>query len=261
MRGLRWILACVLPVLLSCSLASPMAAQAVKSHQFISDPTLGYPIDWVQQFVPDSQLFWDDSENWTSNYGPAYRDTIQSPSQMLSCTSQFALCFHSGADPYPCHLFPDGRSANCTCMVLNKTNYTLISAILNYPVYVDTVKLCGADGSLCTEANQAPVCKYLDTGALVPGANAISTFDPGSHDDIVKAIKGQNPVTVCSKAPYAGCMTAPCELNSDGSTAQCKCPVFNGTFQLIGKNAQCSLGGDLVPSAAYMPILDTNARP
>ena len=162
-----------------------MAAQSVKSQQqFISDPSSDYPIDWVQQFVPDSQPFWDNSENWTSNYGPAYRDTIQSPSQMLACTAQFALCFHSGADPYPCHLSPDGRSANCKCMVLNKTNYTLMTAILNYPVYLDTVKLCGADGSLCTETNQAPVCKYLAGGALIPGANVLSTFDPGSRDEL-----------------------------------------------------------------------------
>jgi hypothetical protein len=52
-------------------------------------------------------------------------------------------------------------------------------------------------------------------------------------------------------------MTAPCLLNSDG-TANCKCPVFYGNFQLVGKNAQCSLGGGLVPSASYIPILDTN---
>jgi hypothetical protein len=69
-------------------------------------------------------------------------------------------------------------------------------------------------------------------------------------------------VTVCSqppvRLPFAGCMTAPCKLNSDGSTAQCKCP---GTFQLIGKNAQCSLGGDLVPSASYIPRLDNNTNP
>lgn len=53
-------------------------------------------------------------------------------------------------------------------------------------------------------------------------------------------------------------MTAPCELNSDGSTANCKCPVFYGKFQLIGHNAQCSLGGDLVPSASYIPLLDSH---
>jgi hypothetical protein len=263
MRGLRWILACVLLVLLGCSLASPMAAQSVKpQQQFLADP--GYwddPTNWVQQFVPDYLPFWDNSKNWTTNYGPAYRDTIQQPSQMLACSPQFALCFHSGPEPYPCHLSPDGRSANCKCTVQTKTNYTLMNAILNRPIYLDTVKLCGSDGSLCSGTDQAPVCNYLTGGALIPGADVISTFDPSAHDDIVHAITGQKPVTVCPKAPYAGCMTAPCKLNSDGTTAQCKCPVFYGTFQLIGKGATCSLGGDLVPSAAYLPILDTNARP
>jgi hypothetical protein len=51
-------------------------------------------------------------------------------------------------------------------------------------------------------------------------------------------------------------MTAPCTLSADGSTATCKCPVFYGTFQLAGKNQQCSLAGDLVPSASYIPTLD-----
>jgi hypothetical protein len=266
MRGLRWIVACVLPVLLGCSLASPLAAQSVKPQpQLLSDP--GYrddPTNWVQQFVPDYRPFWDNSKNWTTNYGPAYRDTIQQPSQMLACSPQFALCFHSGPEPYPCHLSPDGLSANCKCMVLNKTNYTLMNAILNRPIYLDTVRLCGADGSLCAGVNQAPVCNYLTDGALIPGANVISTFDPSTHDDIVNALKGQIPVTVCPKAPYAACMTAPCQLNSDGSTAQCKCPVFYGTFQLIGHSgavgATCSLGGDLIPSAAYLPALDTPHR-
>jgi len=260
MRPLSWLKTSV-PLLLVMALAGPMAAQATRAHQqFITDPDSFWddPTTWVQQFVPSSVAFWDNSKNWTTNYGPAYRDTIQSPSQMLACSPQFALCFHSGAEPYPCHLYPDGRSANCQCTVSTKTNYTLLNAILNRSVYDATIQLCGADGSLCAGVDQAPVCKYLTGGALIPGANVISTFDPDSHDLIVKAITGKQVVTVCPKAPYAGCMTAPCTLNPDGSTATCKCPVFNGRFQLIGAGAQCSLGGDLVPSAAYMPILDTN---
>ena len=257
MRPLTWLRPCILLVLLGFTLAGPMAAQSHSQPQ-IASGAQSYPVDWIQQFVPDSPAFWDNSANWTSNYGPAYRDTLQSPSQMLACSPQFALCFHSGPEPYPCHLSPDGRSANCKCMVLTKTNYALLTAILNYPVYLDTIALCGADGSLCAGVDQAPVCNYLKDGALIPGADVISTFDPDSHDSIVKALKGQQAVTVCPKAPYAACMTAPCQLNSDG-TANCKCPVFNGKFQLVGAGAQCSLGGDLVPSAAYMPILDNQA--
>jgi hypothetical protein len=62
--------------------------------------------------------------------------------------------------------------------------------------------------------------------------------------------------TECKRAPYAECMTAPGLLNSD-RTANCKCPVFYGNFQLVGTGAQCSLGGRLVPSASYFPLLDT----
>ena len=264
MRPLSWVLASVIPVLLAFSLASPMAAQSSNSQKQQSIPdSPGYwddPVNWKQQFVPDSPAFWNDSRNWTSNYGPAYRDTNVNPSQMLACSSQFALCFHSGPQPYPCTLSPDGRSANCQCPVYNKTNYTLMNAILNYPVYLATVQACGPDGSGCKETGKAPVCNYLDGGALIPGANVISTFDPDSRNAILKAMKEPKPsVTTCPKAPYAGCMTAPCELNSDGSTATCKCPVFYGRYQLTGSppaTATCSLGGGLIWSASYTPALD-----
>ena len=260
MQQLRWLLVSVLALLLSYSLVGTMAAQSFRSLPKIVSASPGYsddPVDWLPQFVPESPSFWNDSQYWTSNYGPAYRDTITTPSQMLACTSQFALCFHSGAGAYPCHLSPDGRTANCRCTVSNSTNFTLINAILNYSVYVSTVKLCGADGSLCSGANQAPVCDYVKDGSLIPGADVISTFDPDSHDFLAKAIMGKELVTVCPKAPYAGCMTAPCKLNSDGS-ANCKCSVFYGVFQLAGQGATCSLGGDMVPSASYVPILDSN---
>lgn len=211
------------------------------------------------QFVPNLQSFWDSSKNWTTNLGPAYRDTVEEPSQMLACSNQFALCFHSGAEPYPCTLSLDGRSANCQCTVADELNYTLVNAILNYPIYLATVRACGADGSNCPDTGSAPVCKFLDHGALIPGANVISTFDPGTVEEITEAIKaGPSAATTCPKAPYAACMTAPCQLNKGGATASCKCPVFYGKYQLVGPGAQCSLGGNLVPSASYVPELDEN---
>ncbi|MGB8768480.1 MAG: hypothetical protein WCC92_02625 [Candidatus Korobacteraceae bacterium] len=260
MLRLRLVLACVLPLLLGYGLAIPMVAQSLNSQKRVASESPSYwndPTNWIQQFVPDSRPFWDNSKNWTSNYGPAYRDTLESPSQMLACSTQFALCFHSGAEPYPCTLSPDGRSANCLCTVATTTNYTLIDAILNYPVYVATVQACCPDGSGCPGVGQAPVCNYLNGGTLIPGANVISTYDPGSRSAILAAFASTKPaVTVCPKGPYAACMTAPCQLNADGSTANCKCPVFYGKFQLVGSSAQCSLGGDLVPSASYIPQLD-----
>lgn len=257
-----WVVLCVLLVLLACGLVSPMAAQSLNSPQQVFPNSASYwddPLNWKQQFVPDYRPFWDNSENWTTNYGPAYRDTLELPTQMLACSTQFALCFHSGKYPYPCTLSPDGQSANCVCTVATTTNYTLLTAILNRSIYNATVEACGREGLRCRNVGDAPVCGYLNGGALIPGANVISTYDPSSQQQILKALSQANPpVTHCPKAPYAACMTAPCTLSADGSTATCKCPVFNGKFQLVPSGQQCSLGGDLVPSASYVPLLDNS---
>ena len=261
MRPLQWLFVCLLAVLVGCSLTSPLAAQSFSSHAQAA-PGSGYwsdPANWLEQFVPDNQLFWDNSKNWTTNYGPAYRDTVLDPKvQFLACSPQFALCFHSGPDPYPCHLAPDGRSANCLCTVQTAKSYVLQGAILNYPVYLATLAKCKPDNSGCQNTDDAPVCKLLNNGELIPGADVISTFDTESREQILKALAtaGKN-FTTCDKGAYAGCMTAPCRNNGDG-TANCKCPVFYGPFQLTGKNAQCSLGGDLINSASYNPALDKN---
>jgi len=263
MRLPRLTLGFVALLLISCALSSSLAAQSQKpQHQPSASskplPPQGYPLDWVQQFVPASRAFWENSYNWTSNYGPAFRDTVEAPSQMLGCSTQFALCFHSGAEPFPCTISADGQSANCLCTVATTTNYTLINAILNNDVYNATVQTCGSDGSGCPNVGQAPVCSYLQGGTLIPGADVISTFDSESRQEILKAFStGAPKYTECIDQPYAACMTAPCLLNSDG-TANCKCPVFKGDFQLTGANNQCSPGVGLVPSASYIPILDTN---
>jgi hypothetical protein len=213
-------------------------------------------------FVPNSQSFWDFSKNWTTNYGPAYRDTVLEPSNFLECTGRFALCFHSGAEPLPCKLTKDGRFANCTCTVQDSENYVLITSILNYPVYLDTIDMCGPDGADCRnildrEITQvAPVCEFLRKGRLIPGAQVISTYDPDSSNAIKDAIPPPGVELTNCNGPFAGCMTAPCKLNKDGTTAQCLCPVFYGNFQLVGEDAQCSLGDDLVPSASYNPARD-----
>lgn len=257
---MKWMLAGVLMVVACCAMATPMMAQSFKSHSQAA-PGSGYwsdPANWLEQFVPDNQLFWDNSKNWPTNYGASYRDTVEKPTQFLACSAQFALCFHSGPDPLPCHLAPDGRSANCLCTVQTTTNYVLETSILNYPVYLATVKKCGPYGVLCPKTDDAPVCKLLTNGELIPGADVISTFDPESKQEIVKALAtAGKDFLKCDKGAYAGCMTAPCRDNGDG-TANCKCPVFYGPFQLTGKNAQCSLGGDLINSASYNPGLDTS---
>jgi hypothetical protein len=208
-------------------------------------------------FVPNKPSFWNDSKNWTTNYGPAFRDTVQGLTYLLPCTEQFALCFHSGPDPYPCQVTPNGKYANCTCTVQTDTNYVLTSAILNYNVYLETVAACGADGSQCSTPDSAPVCAELTKGKLIPGSKVISTFDTQSRQDIINAIEmGSGSVTQCD-GPYAACMTAGCRMKKDGN-ATCNCPVFWGRFQLIGSNSTCDLGNNLVPSASYNPLLDPN---
>ena len=265
MRKLVRSLVFVFPALAAVALVTSMAGQSLNNpqHQLAAEDSVfdsDTPVSWLQEFVPDRQAFWDNSKNWTTNYGPAYRDTVLNPSNFLACSPQFALCFHSGPDPYPCHISPDGRSADCLCKVGASTNYTLITAILNYPVYSDTISACGADGALCTQMDQAPVCKYLSGGALIPGADVISTYDHDSLEEILKAIfEHKAGLVKCQKGPYAGCMTAPCKLNGNG-TANCTCPVFYGEFQLTGKDAQCSLGGDLIPSASYNPMTPKNSN-
>src|SRR5215510_12169866 len=210
----------------------------------------------TQHFVPNNINFWYDSVNWSTNFGPAFRDTIEKPSQLVPCTGQFALCFHSGADPLPCTLTKNGKYANCTCTVQNSTNYVLVNAILNYNEYLVTLAACGADGSGCSTPDSAPVCAELVKGKLIPGAKVISTFDPASVEQIVSAIQsGTSSATGCDGA-YAACMTAPCKIKKDG-TAQCSCPVFHGRCQLVGDSNACSLGGNLIPSASYSPKLDS----
>jgi len=207
-------------------------------------------------FVPNSQSFWDNSKNWTTNYGPAYRDTVEAPQNMVPCTGRYALCFHSGPEPFPCRLTAGGRFANCKCTVEDGLNFVLITAILNYQVYLDTIAACGTDGSNCSLPDSAPVCQAIKERRLIPGAQLISTYSPDVQA-IIKALLNHEPPdpTFCSKGPYAGCMTAPCRRTWTGD-AECSCPVFWGPFQLTGAGAQCSLGGDLVNSAAYAPGLD-----
>ncbi len=122
-----------------------------------------------KHFVPNNIDFWYDSTHWTTNFGPAFRDTIPGDSYMLPCSGQFALCFHSGAEPFPCKLTPDGKYANCTCTVQTSTNYVLMTAILNYSDYQNTVTTCGSDGSGCSPVRQRAGLLALDQGQADSG--------------------------------------------------------------------------------------------
>ena len=212
-----------------------------------------------QHFVPNSQAFWDNSEHWTTEYGPAYRDTIEKVENMVPCTGPYALCFNSGPEPLPCVLSKDGRFADCKCTVANGLNYVLISAILNYDVYLDTIATCGIDGSGCAQhPDRAPVCKVIREGRLIPGAKLISTFSPEAQSIIGNILADPTkPFTNCPteepKLPYAACMSAPCKATK--TSAECSCPVFWGRFLLTEADAACHIGNGLVWSASFNPHL------
>jgi hypothetical protein len=216
-------------------------------------------------FVPDWQDFWDFSKNWTTYYGPAYRDTVLESSELVPCDGKYALCFKSGPEPLPCKVTEDGRFANCTCTLQSARNFVLITGILNHQVYLDAVATCRIDGSNCVGVpNKAPVYSAINQGKLIPGADVISTYSPSVKSDLVmlhdNASKPKR--TICPEhqeipitVRYAGCMTASCKITSP-TTAECSCPIFWGIFQLVGADLACHLGDDLVWSASYDPARD-----
>lgn len=200
-------------------------------------------------FVPNSFRFWDKPRNWPTSFGPAYADIVLEPSNFLPCRGgPFALCYYSGEEPETCTLTEDGRFANCKCFEIPYgTYYVLLNGILNVEVYLKTVQKCGQDGSNCQEVNQAPVCEDINQNKFIPGADLISTF---SFDCAIEEGIDQ---TNCGQAPYAGCMTAPCYRTGEEGIVQCSCPTFDGPYQVGQEHAQCTLGSNLVPSAAFNP--------
>ena len=198
-------------------------------------------------FVPNSLLFWANPRNWTTSYGPAYANILLHPKNFLPCRGgPIALCYYSGPNPESCTLTADGRFANCECFEIPFGAYFVdINAILNYEVYLETIQKCGQEGRKCQETNQAPVCESINGGKLIPGADLISAF---SFDCAPEEGIGQ---TNCPKAPYAGCMTAPCYRTGEEGIVQCSCPIFDGKYQVGQSDAQCTLGDNLVWSAAF----------
>jgi len=198
----------------------------------------------------------------TTSFGPAWADILVKPENFLQCKgAPIALCYYSGPGPVtPCEFAPDPATASCTCYEVpsGSTYFVDINAILNLDVYVETVNVCGIDGSGCQPRGPkpAPVCDFINKNTLIPGADLISTFSLYLEREI--AI-GKTQCTV--PALYAGCMTAPCTRtgNIDPATglplAQCTCPTFDGPYQLgqTVQAGQCVLDNNLAWSAAYAP--------
>jgi hypothetical protein len=219
------------------------------------------PAPGFVHFVPNSHAFWSDPANWTTCFGPAYADILVAQSNFVPCRGgPYALCYYSGpssgTEDLSCKLTPDGLYANCKCFDIPYGVYFVdINGILNHSVYEATIAQCGVDGSLCGVINSAPVCNSVNQGNLIPGAQLFSTF---SFDCVPTNGIGQ---TNCGQAPYAGCMTAPCTKTNQSGIVNCSCPVFDGPYQ-VGQNDQvCSLGDDLVWSAAFTPSTSCSDSP
>jgi len=207
----------------------------------------------------------DPEKFWPTPHGPSYANVITDGDNFLECKGgPFALCYYSGPEPLECELSPDGRTASCKCLdIAYGVYYVDINAILDFAVYQQTVKVCGADGSQCKtcapdgsggescqkNTNQAPVCGYINENKLFAQADRISTF---CFDCAVEAPIGQ---TECNAGPYAGCMTAPCTVTDEEGIVECQCPIFDGPYQvgqtLPGPDCTSSLAPAQVWSAAY----------
>jgi hypothetical protein len=236
-------------------------------------------VDRQIHFVPNSYEFWTNPAHATTHLTlgctgtncscasgpdctaiPAFGDILLQPTNFVWCKGgPYALCYYSGPNTgsldLSCTLTPDGRYANCNCFEVPWGAYFVdMNAILNYEVYRKTVKVCGADGRRCAgpiNVNRAPVCKAINQKTLIPGADAISAFSL----DCAKT--NGFGLTGCGQALYAGCMTAPCKQTGTEGVVQCSCPTYNGQYQvgsiLSDPQTQCTLGGDLVWSAAFNP--------
>ena len=209
----------------------------------------------------------------TTQFGPAYANVWLVNSNFLACFPpigrdfSYALCYYSGPDQstginpdnpsLPCKLSPDGVVADCTCYEISTAQmppklpyYVDIHAISNLEIYQQTVEACGDNGSRCEPRHFIPpVCDAINTNLLVPGADAISVFSPMFNQDYLTPedkISGKT-TTACEKedsALYAGCMTAPCyrtgEKDAQGrDLMECKCPVYDGPFQIGQPNQNC----------------------
>lgn len=200
---------------------------------------------------------------WTTDYGPAQADVMTQPAtgstEMLKCPQtgvDYALCYYSGpatGDPaLPCKVDEVKGVAYCECYPLTTTDkipyYVDVNAILNLCVYLETIRVCGQDGSGCAGPNAPtpPVCSYIADNTLMPGADLISTFS------LAKASEygGANACTSCNGV-YAGCMTAKCKWVEGQENVVCECPLYRGPYQVGQNGVSCDAGDGYVWSAAY----------
>ena len=255
--------------------ASPFDVHKGASH---GNPTSNYGKRYSENILrgvtlEDVYIFNDTN---TALKTPAYANVWTTSANFLQCLPpsgkqfSYALCYYSGPDAptgnsdenpsLPCTLSPDGTVANCTCYEIStdpgtpRMPYLVdIHAISNLDIYKDTVEVCGDQGIKCLNSGRIPpVCEAINTNLLVPGADLISVFTPRFARDYVNP---EGSSTDCTKKKdqqlYAGCMTAPCYRTNKTDEAgrnlvECKCPVYDGPFQ-IGQGGQSCNANDSPP--------------
>lgn len=220
----------------------------------------------------------------TTAFGPAYANVWTSPANFLQCKPptgrkfSYALCYYSGpGEPtghgadnpaLPCTLSADGIVANCACYEISTDDvspripyFVDIHAISNLTIYQDTVEACGKEGEKCAATDRdPPVCEAINTNLLVPGADLISVFSPVYADQYFT--KGENNSTACvdgNAGVYAGCMTAPCYRTgakdaSGRNIVECKCPIYNGPYQVGQANQSCNANNVPPGATASSPV-------
>lgn len=242
---------------------------SLSANSSIKSSTYGqrYSRSILRGVKPSDAYTFNDTE--TTPFGPAYANFWTSPSNFLECMPptgrkfSYALCYYSGPnDPtgnnpdnpsLPCKLSPDGVVANCSCYEISTDvaspkipYYVDIHAISNLDIYQETVETCGKEGEKCAATDRdPPVCDAINANLLVPGADLISVFSPVYARNYFN--QGGDNSTACvgeGASIYAGCMTAPCyrtgEKDAKGrDIVECKCPVFDGPYQIGQGNQNC----------------------
>jgi hypothetical protein len=283
----------VLALIFSALCAHASAARA----QPAGDPLEDQPAEDAVQGQIDAGKF-RFNDHFTTPFGPAYADIWLKQENFLACKPpvgrqfSFALCFFSGPavgtpvptdgsepvnPPLPCTLSADGKSANCTCYAISTEQYSPyvpyfvdINAILNLDLYLRTISVCGHGGENCSPRepirehtlwNKAPVCRAVNNNTVIPAAELISVFSPVKNADHDTGTTSNQ--TSCPAGKYAGCMTAPCYHTGKRDSAghelvECKCPVYDGRFEISQAGVPCD-ANELTPPSADSSV--TGRRP
>ncbi len=217
----------------------------------------------------------------TTPFGPAYANVWLTQANFLACAPptgrafSYALCYYSGPDEptgttpdnpsLPCTLSPDGTVANCSCYEIStnavsaKIPYFVdIHAVSNRYLYDDTVDTCGKQGERCAATDRDPnVCDAINAGTLVPDADMISVFSPIYASNYIsrRDVLEKDTSTDCDTSLYAGCMTAPCyrtdRTDTNGNNiVECKCPVFEGPYQIGQPKQNCDANESVAATTA-----------